>query len=454
MDPLIYLHLAFTPETPVELPLQPIPIWKKFSSLASLCLYPLIISLALIGFAQRTPAQTDTRAQLFQEGDSGYSIEVIQRRLSELGYFNTNVTGYFGPVTRDALIAFQRERRITPTGQAGPLTLAYLMNPDSNPIPQPIQIQNHSFQPTLSRRLELGSTGTEVVTLQQRLQTLGFYNGPINGFFDLDLQDALIWFQQTRGITPTGQVGQTTAQALSLPITISPSLTPPITTKQFIGLGDSGATVGAYQQRLKQLGFYWGPITSFFDEATRQAVLNFQRATQVQTTGVIGDTTRSQLYSPEADRISNLLQQIPQMFYLRPGDRGPLVSQLQTWLKQFGYDPGTIDGVYGPQTETARRRFEQEVFYPLAQNFQVPAPLSAMPAYNPPATFYSSVETTSQPQTTNLNPQQILTLQQKLQQLSLYSGPLDGTYNLQTRTAVTRAQVKYGISANELLNQP
>lgn len=102
----------------------------------------------------------------------------------------------------------------------------------------------------------------------------------------------------------------------------------------------------------------------------------------------------------------------------------------------------------------ALSRFEQEVFYPLAQNFQVPAPLGAMPAYNPPATFYSSVETTSQPQTTNLNPQQILALQQRLQQLSLYSGPLDGTYNLQTRTAVTRAQVKYGISANELLNQP
>lgn len=40
-----------------------------------------------------------------------------------------------------------------------------------------------------------------------------------------------------------------------------------------------------------------------------------------------------------------------------PGDKGEDIAQLQTALTRLGFDPGIIDGVYGPDTEGALRAF-------------------------------------------------------------------------------------------------
>ncbi|MEW6522133.1 MAG: peptidoglycan-binding protein [Bacillota bacterium] len=44
---------------------------------------------------------------------------------------------------------------------------------------------------------------------------------------------------------------------------------------------------------------------------------------------------------------------------LQHGSRGPEVVRLQQRLRELGYDPGAIDGIFGPQTESAVRRFQQ-----------------------------------------------------------------------------------------------
>src|SRR5262245_250963 len=43
---------------------------------------------------------------------------------------------------------------------------------------------------------------------------------------------------------------------------------------------------------------------------------------------------------------------------LRHGDTGSSVRQLQEQLKALGYDPGPIDGDFGPKTERAVKRFQ------------------------------------------------------------------------------------------------
>jgi hypothetical protein len=45
---------------------------------------------------------------------------------------------------------------------------------------------------------------------------------------------------------------------------------------------------------------------------------------------------------------------------LRAGDRGPAVEALQETLDGLGFDPGPADGVYGPLTATAVRRFQRD----------------------------------------------------------------------------------------------
>jgi Putative peptidoglycan binding domain len=44
---------------------------------------------------------------------------------------------------------------------------------------------------------------------------------------------------------------------------------------------------------------------------------------------------------------------------LKPGAKGNAVKQLQRALKSAGYSPGTIDGSYGPSTESAVKQFQQ-----------------------------------------------------------------------------------------------
>ncbi|HBV88887.1 MAG TPA: peptidoglycan-binding protein [Desulfosporosinus sp.] len=43
---------------------------------------------------------------------------------------------------------------------------------------------------------------------------------------------------------------------------------------------------------------------------------------------------------------------------LRQGDRGPSVSRLQTLLRFARFDPGAIDGIFGPRTQTALVAFQ------------------------------------------------------------------------------------------------
>lgn len=48
----------------------------------------------------------------------------LQKLLIEQGYLNTNATGFFGALTRMAVINYQKMHNISPTGSVGPLTRA------------------------------------------------------------------------------------------------------------------------------------------------------------------------------------------------------------------------------------------------------------------------------------------------------------------------------------------
>lgn len=60
-------------------------------------------------------------------GDSGESIQKVQNMLSKLGYLSSsNVTGYFGEVTENAVKLFQRTNSLSADGLVGAQTMAML----------------------------------------------------------------------------------------------------------------------------------------------------------------------------------------------------------------------------------------------------------------------------------------------------------------------------------------
>lgn len=58
--------------------------------------------------------------------------------------------------------------------------------------------------------LKLGSKGTGVSTVQQYLQSLGLYNGKIDGSYGPQTQGAVTRYQQAQGLIPDGVVGPLT----------------------------------------------------------------------------------------------------------------------------------------------------------------------------------------------------------------------------------------------------
>ena len=55
---------------------------------------------------------------------------------------------------------------------------------------------------------KIGIVGDAIKNLQSYLNTLGFYEGNINGIFDLVTQNSVIAFQESKGNTPTGIVNE------------------------------------------------------------------------------------------------------------------------------------------------------------------------------------------------------------------------------------------------------
>jgi hypothetical protein len=68
---------------------------------------------------------------------------------------------------------------------------------------------------TFTELLTVGSEDAQVTALQNRLTTLGFYSGPITGYYGSLTEQAVMKYQTSEGITATGSVGPETRAALN-----------------------------------------------------------------------------------------------------------------------------------------------------------------------------------------------------------------------------------------------
>ncbi len=94
---------------------------KIFFEIATLILFSIII----VSFFNKyfTPISSDTISQV---GSSGAEVTAIQEALKERGLFNHSITGYYGSITENAVLKFQKQQGISQTGIAGPITLKAL----------------------------------------------------------------------------------------------------------------------------------------------------------------------------------------------------------------------------------------------------------------------------------------------------------------------------------------
>ena len=115
--------------------------------------------------------------------------------------------------------------------------------------------------------------------------------------------------------------------------------------------GSKGETVIHLQTRLNFLGYGPLEVDGDFGPATEAAVKKFQQNNNpLDVDGIVGpDTWRI---------IDDVYHGTPT---LRRGSKGEFVKRLQIELnaRDFGYGPLKVDGDFGPATEAAVKKFQQ-----------------------------------------------------------------------------------------------
>lgn len=234
-------------------------------------------------------------------------------------------------------------------------------------------------------------SGPDVRGVQEQLRALGFYPGVLDGIFGRGTHDAVLAFQARRGLSVDGIVGPATYNALGSPATPS-------------ALGDRGSqiTIDLEQRRLYfgRMGRVervypvavgapatptpvgrWVVVQKAFDPGgpfgTRWIRLNIpwggygiHGTNDPPSIGQAVSHGCIRMYNPDVEQ---LYERVPigtvvtitgQIFtgrVLIPGQAsGSDVRAVQELLAMLGYYQQPPDGVYGPVTAEAVRRFQSD----------------------------------------------------------------------------------------------
>jgi N-acetylmuramoyl-L-alanine amidase len=137
-------------------------------------------------------------------GDRGEAVSDIQHRLAALAHTSVPIDadGVFGAGTRAAVEAFQHQRGLRVDGVCGVQTWTTL-----------VEAGFHLGDRFLYRRTPM-LRGDDVADLQQRLCTLGFDTGRVDGIFGDGTSRALAEFQRNAGLPVDAIVGEATLREL------------------------------------------------------------------------------------------------------------------------------------------------------------------------------------------------------------------------------------------------
>ncbi|MBR6891070.1 MAG: peptidoglycan-binding protein [Clostridia bacterium] len=236
-------------------------------------------------------------------GDTGEAVLNLQRRLVELGYANGTPNGQYGQATVNAVAFYQQCNGLEPDGMATAWLQSMLFSryaltyaqtqrnltgfgnqpeavapdgADAEPTPTP-----PADTDTLFFNLMLGSTGSAVTALQNRLVELGYLEMP-STIYDEATRIAVSAFQNAIGVPVTGEASASLQRYIYSKAAPKASMRFEATGERYepLRLGDTGDAVTALQRRLWQLGLLdkedVRDSVGTFNEATRQAVISAQ----------------------------------------------------------------------------------------------------------------------------------------------------------------------------------
>ncbi|MCQ4022711.1 MULTISPECIES: peptidoglycan-binding protein [unclassified Ruminococcus] len=259
---------------------------------------------------------------ILRVGSEGAEVKKLQNALISAGYYNEDVTGYFGQYTESCVKQFQKDMGLLVDGEVGPYTWAALESyeaPTEKKTEAPTEKKTEP--PTAASTYE---QVTEEVT-----------------DFDASAEAE----PETEKATDAHTENETAASTEKPTEAPTPAPTEPPKVDK-LAMGGEGTKVSQLQSRLAELRYYFGDIDGVFDDETYNAMQAYFAASELKPVEEMTDEQFAVLLSDAAVKS-------PEYMNLQLGYTGTDVTALQKLLIEAGYMNGEASGIFDEKTQDA-----------------------------------------------------------------------------------------------------
>lgn len=311
-----------------------------------------------------TDTHTDTDdSTVLKIGDSGAEVRVLQERLKTLGYFVDGTTEYFGNYTESCLMEFQTEAGLTATGVYDKETQSKLLS-DNAPKKtvvaetdsEDVQTDTTYFysEQDYSDGSDVFETDSEIIYTENStdifIDTDSTTDTEVSNSSDTSVDSYFAEFEEYEHSDSESDTDYAVVYKI----------------------GDEDEKVAVIQQKLSDLGYYYGETDGIYNEFTASAVEQFQTAMNLNVTGEADEKTCIILFGErtnsgsDADLYENTETDV--IYFLNEGTVSNEVTDMQDRLIELRYLTGTASGKYDAATVEAVKLFQEVNGYP-ANNY-------------------------------------------------------------------------------------
>jgi peptidoglycan hydrolase-like protein with peptidoglycan-binding domain len=221
-------------------------------------------------------------------------VKLVQEKLREQGS-DMDVDGAWGVQTAAKVREFQRAHGLAPTGQLDTSLLSALDIGDvlegettSNFLDGLLRTERTATTGSSGRGAPLFVSPVHVAQVQHLLKTEGLYSGRIDGSWGPATARAADKFRRDHGLEVNAGMDIALLRALNQQRSAVPKL-PEAATLRSTGVPLHAGTeaVRALQRELSKKGHEAGTVDGVWGENTRQALREFQRDHELETTGTL-----------------------------------------------------------------------------------------------------------------------------------------------------------------------
>lgn len=171
-----------------------------------------------------------TASEYLKVGSYGDKVTELQLRLTELGFYNGDITGYYGEQTEAAYKRFQNAAGLYMDGIAGENELEILYSssaptgsiaevgteetePENDNATTEV-VTNETAQTETTTSYSNGDYHDDIYNIQTELANLGYFNDDATGYYGSLTESAVTSFQNANGLDATGVVDEVTYEVL------------------------------------------------------------------------------------------------------------------------------------------------------------------------------------------------------------------------------------------------